>query len=162
MKEYAMVRYVKTIDELIDIIDKDFSGSNAVCPICKRGIGTINIPNVELGLPEFHFMQYRHSGIFCTEGHCVISIEDGKKDKEKEAKASGEYKIYIQDLGIKVFEVMKTAKPYLDVDESIPNAQLYWALMDKGNRVYTRGLSYEDALDLQDRLHKLGARAKIV
>lgn len=157
-----MVHYVKTIDELVDIIDKDFSGSNAVCPICKKGIGAVNIPNVELGLPEFHFMQYKHAGIFCTEGHCVIHIEDDKNAKEKEAKASGEYRIYVEDLGIKVFEVMKIVKPYLDIDESIPNAQLYWALMDKSNRVYTKGLSNEDALDLQDKLHKLGARARIV
>jgi hypothetical protein len=158
----SMVRYVKNIDELVELVDREFSGGNALCPLCKKTIGTVNIQDAELGLPELKFMQFKHPGIFCTEGHCVISLED--KDAEEELKASGEgeYHLHIEDLGIKVFEVMKMIKPYLDIDESLPNSQLYWMFMKGSERILTKGLNREQALELLDRLQKLGARAFIV
>lgn len=157
-----MVRYVKTIDELVEVVDREFSYKNAVCPICKKRIGTVNIPNVELGLPELKFTQFKHPGIFCIEGHCVISLEDEKKPEEKACSTKGDRRIILESLGVKVYEVMRIIKPHLDIDESIPNSQLYWILMDKSKKVYTKGLSYDDALDLADKLQRLGASARIV
>lgn len=157
-----MVRYVKSIDELVDVVDREFSGKNAVCPICNHKIGTVNMPDVELGLPAFHFMQYRDAGIFCSEGHCIICLENESRDELKNAVSFGRCRIHILDLGYKVFEVMKFIKPYLDIDESIPNKQLYWMLMDKEKKVLTKGMDREAADDLLDRLHGIGARAEIL
>lgn len=161
-----MVRYVKTIDELVDIVDRELSGKNAVCPICKHKIGSVNIPHVELGMPELHFMEFKHPGIFCTNGHCVIAVEeeqDGGIDRNAVHEDKREdCKLHIEDVGIKVFEVMKLIKPYLGLDDSIPNTQIYWMLMDRENPVYTKEMSRRHAADLMDKLQKLGARVEII
>jgi len=157
-----MIRHVSNLDELVEIIDREFSGSSAVCPICKSKIGTVNIPDVELGLPELKFMQFKHPGIFCVQGHCLISLKDNTNVSDKDRARPGIYRLYIEDIGLKVFEVMKLIKPYLNIDKSIPNTQLYWVLMNKQNIIYTKDLSYEDVYDLQDRLQSLGARTRIV
>jgi hypothetical protein len=157
-----MVRYVKTIDELVDMIDREFSGSNAVCPTCKYRIGTVGLPDLELGLPEFHFMQYRQRGVYCSEGHCVICFEEEEKTELKKTMAGSKCRVHIEDLGLKVFEVMKLIKPYLDVDDSMPNAQLYWVLMDKSRMICSRDMSIEEAAYLLDDIQKLGGRGEIV
>lgn len=157
-----MLRHVSTIDELVELIDREFSGNSAVCPICKSEIGTVNIPDVELGLPELKFMEFKFPGVFCTQGHCLISMENNIKAQEKNGAEPGVYRLYIEDLGVKVFEVMKIVKPYLNIDESMPNTQLYWVLMNKQNIVYTKGLSYEDAYDLLDKIQSLGARVRMI
>lgn len=161
-KRIYMVRYVKSIDEMVDIIDKEFSGKNAVCPICKHKIGVVNIPDVELGLPVLNFMQYRDSGIFCSEGHCVICLKDEKDENLENAVLSGGCRIHITDLGVKVFEVIKIVKPYLDIDLSIPNKQIYWMLRNKEKKVLTKGMDKKDADNLINTLQKLGARAEII
>lgn len=157
-----MVHYVKTIDELVEVIDREFGGKKAVCPLCNGRIGTVNLPDVELGLPELHFTQFKHSGVFCAEGHCLILLEEDEEDKVKLKGHSGEFRIQIEDLGIKVYEVMRLIKPYLDIDQSIPNSQLYWIFMSSGSKVYTNGMEYEDAEELLDRIERLGARARLV
>lgn len=160
-----MVHYVKTMDELVELVDKEFSSINALCPICKNKIGTVNIPNIEIGLDELKFTQFKNQGIYCTEGHCIISMEEDTKETKKETKKAsitGICYIRIEDLGIKVFEVMRLIKPYLDVDESIPNEQLYWMLMSKDEPLCTRALSGETASDLLDTLQRLRARACIL
>lgn len=164
VKENNMVRYVKTLDELVDLIDREFSGINAVCPICKKKIGTVGIPNIELGLSELNFTQFKYPGVYCTEGHCVISMEDEKNEKHEKNDGlitQGSLSVYIEDLGIKVYEVMKLIKPYLGIDESVPNAQIYWMLMDRSKPSNINGLSREDAINLLDKLQRLGARARL-
>lgn len=159
-----MVHYVKTIDELVELVDKEFSGINAFCPICKSSIGTVNIPDVELGLPALKFTQFKSSGVFCTQGHCIISMEEEKKHKIREQHEDNEglYKLHIDDLGIKVFEVMKAIKPYLNMDDSIPNFQIYWMLMNNNKSNYIKSMSYKDAVKLLDKLEELGARVQLV
>lgn len=156
-----MLLYVKTLDELVELVDKEFSSINAVCPICKNKVGSVNIPNIELGLEEFKFTQFTQSGIYCTEGHCLIVMEEDNQAK-KQIKNLGVFRIYIDDLGLKVFEVMQIIKKNLDVDESIPNTQLYWMLMNKDEPLSTRALPYEDAYNLLDKIQSMGARAHIV
>lgn len=156
-----MMRYVKTIDELIEFVDREFFGPDAVCPICKKSLGSVNLSNVELGLPELKFTQFKYPGVYCTEGHCIISMEEPLQTGKREKSAGGDCRIYIEDLGLKVFEVMRLIKPFLNVDESVPNAQIYWMLMDKNNPTYLKGLNREQALELLEKLQKLGARACI-
>lgn len=157
-----MVRYVKSIDEMVDIIDREFSGKNAVCPICDHKIGVVNMPDVELGLPVLHFTQYRDSGIFCSEGHCIICLENEEKNGLKNSALFGRCRVHIVDMGSKVFEVMKFIKPYLDIDASIPNKQLYWMLIDKDKKILTKGMDREAAGSLLDTLQGMGARAEIL
>lgn len=157
-----MIHYINTIDELIDIVDREFSGANAVCPICKKRIGTVDIPDVELGIPELKFTHIKYPGVYCIEGHCIISMEVPDEKEEAQPRVSGTCRIYIEDLGIKVYEVMKLIKPYLDIDKSIPNSQIYWMLLDSNNPLYLQYLSYDDALELKDKLQKLGAKPRIV
>ena len=157
-----MVHYVKTIDELVELIDKEFSNKNAICPICKNKIGTVNLPNIELGLDGLHFMQFKYPGVYCTEGHCIISVEEDVKIGKEQHSESGSYRLYIQDIGIKVYEVMKLIKPDLEIDASIPNAQLYWILMKKEKPVFTKPMSYEKVYDLLEKLQRLGSRAEVI
>jgi len=157
-----MVRYVKSLDELIDIIDREFTSSNAVCPICKSEIGTVNIPDVEIGLPELKFTQFRQSGVYCTSGHPIIELEEDNKLESTDAKITGSCRLHIEDIGLKVYEVMKLIKPHLNLDKSMPNAQIYWVLMRKEIPVYTKYLNLEDAHSLLDMLEGLGARVKII
>lgn len=156
-----MVHYIKTIDELIDLVDREFGGRNAVCPICSKKIGTVDIPNVELGLPELKFTQFKNPGIYCIEGHCIVSMEDTRQTAHFDKIKQGAFKIYIEDLGIKVFEVMKLIKPYLNIGESVPNTQIYWMLMDRSNPIYLKGADIDDTCNLLEGLQKLGARVRI-
>jgi hypothetical protein len=156
-----MVRYVKSVDELIALVDKEFSGNNAVCPLCKNEIGTVNIQDIE-GINSLKFMQFRYPGLYCTQGHCLISMEEDRKVKNENVSQHENYKVFIEDLGLKVFEVIKLIKPYLDIEEGVPNTQLYWMLMDKGDKKFTKNLNYEDALDILDKLQRLGARAGMI
>ncbi|KPU46300.1 hypothetical protein OXPF_00870 [Oxobacter pfennigii] len=158
-----MVRYVKTLDELVEIVDRDLSGKNAVCPVCKHKIGTVGIPDIDLGLDNLNFMEFKHAGVFCTNGHCIISMEVKEKDDDiKRPDTNEKCRLHIEDLGIKVFEVMKLIKPYLGIDEAIPNSQLYWALMNKEKPAYTEPLPRNVAYDLMEDLQKLGARVRMV
>lgn len=157
-----MVRYVKTIDELVEVVDKEFGGKKLVCPLCGGMIGIVNLPDAEIGLPELHFTQFRHPGVFCESGHCLILLEEERDYRVKADMRPGQFRIQIEDLGIKVYQVMRLIKPYLDIDQSIPNSQLYWIFMNGNGRVYTNGMEYEDAEQLLDRMEKLGARARLV
>lgn len=157
-----MIRYVKTIDELVDLIDREFSGPNEACPICGHSIGTVDIPDVELGLKELKFTQFKYPGVYCTGGHCIISMEKDEPKDRKEPGKEGMHRIQIEDIGVKVFEVMKLLKPYLKVEESVSNAQLYWMLMDRSKPTFLKELTYDEACNLVDRLQPLGARARIV
>lgn len=157
------MKYVNSIDELVDLIDREFSGPDAVCPICRRRIGTVDIPNAEIGIPELKFTQFRQAGVYCTEGHPVIIMEDeSKEDKSSGTVISGTRRIQIEDLGMKVYEAMKLIKPYLDIDKSMPNAQLYWMITNRQNPVCTKELPADNSLDLLDKLQRLGARAYLI
>lgn len=158
-----MVHYVKTIDELVELIDREFSGVNAFCPICKSSIGTVNIDDVELGLPALKFTQFKFPGVFCTQGHCIISMEQEEKEQDISCQEDdGLYRLHIDDLGIKVFEVMKIIKPYLNIDESIPNSRIYWMLMNNDKSVPIENMCHNDAVELLDKLQKLGARVRLI
>lgn len=158
-----MVHYVRTIDELVELIDREFSGVNAFCPICGSSIGTVNIDDVELGLPALKFTQFKFPGVFCTQGHCIISMEhEEEKEQHISCHDDGLYRLHIDDLGIKVFEVMKIIKPYLNIDESIPNSRIYWMLMNNDKSVRIENMHHNDAIELLDRLQRLGARAQLI
>ncbi|HBM80879.1 MAG: hypothetical protein QME45_03700 [Clostridiales bacterium] len=86
-----MIRYVKNIDELVEVIDKEFSGKYARCPVCKSDIGIVNIPNVELGLPELKFTQFKQAGVYCTQGHCIILLEDENTKSTTGGKSNGKH-----------------------------------------------------------------------
>jgi hypothetical protein len=161
-----MIKYASSIDELVELIDKDFDSGRAVCPICESTIGTVNIYNIDIDMPELKFTQFRNPGVYCTQGHCLISFETKDKnhikvDKLDEASADGLYSVYIEDLGLKVYEVMRLIKPYLDIDESLENRDIYWMFMKKQVRIHTKKLSKENAYSLLDQIQSLGARAKI-
>ena len=79
-----MIHYVDTIDELIDLIDNKFSGNNAVCPICKHRIGTVGLPDLDLGLPQLKYTQFKYPGVYCVEGHAIIVM--GYEDEESDIK----------------------------------------------------------------------------
>lgn len=161
-----MIKYVSNIDELVELIDKEFDSGRAVCPICKSTIGTVNIYNIDIDMPELKFTQFKNPGVFCTEGHCLISYEAKDKnhikvDKLDETSEDNLYSVYIEDLGLKVYEVMKLIKPYLDIDESLDNRELYWMFMKKQMKIHTKMLGKENAYSLLYQIQSLGGRAKI-
>lgn len=163
-----MIRYVNNIDELIDIMDREFSSKNPVCPICKNKIGYVNIPYLELGIEELHFQQFKYPGIYCTEGHCIISVEENN-DKNNlflnKISYNNEYsecKLVVEENGNKLYEVIKLIKPFLDIEEGIDNMQLYWILINKDSLVSTRYISKNIAVELQKKLELLGAKAKLI
>lgn len=158
-----MIQYVDTIDELVDLIDKEYCGNNAVCPVCRHKIGTVGVPDLDIGLSPLKYTQFKHPGVYCVEGHALIILgKENEKEEEKKEDRDGLYRINVEDLGIKVSGVMKLVRPLLNIDSSVPNNQLYWMLMDKSNSVFIKNLSYSAAEEILEKLQKLGARVSLV